>query len=318
MAESSPVDQPTGPEFDMRGRVLGDPHWNIICLKIIGRALDGGVIDARGTIRNSKVPDTDIRTAIDSIHRALAQAPLAVKCAELFKVVVAYPMKALLDVSDQLKKIPDAYGKERMPEELALDPEYEPVSQSVYGQTLQENAELVVLDPDSVDAVSRKILMSDIDVAPDVGCVDGPWLPYVVIQIRNRVQASLRGRRFWRFALLVQGEFAMFAMLVGFISGNDFVLGIATLLLALLGCGLNGYLQEHLLHGFDKRVLATAKTWAKIPSVLAVVSALMTTLIFRDGIQVVGLVAAVIASILLAIAGLCADCLINHAEAATK
>lgn len=318
MSTSESVNHAKNPELSSRGRVRGDPASNIACLRIIGRALDGGTVTIDGKLRNPNVSDVDIQKSIDAAYYAFVDDKAHSKAFELFRVLFVYPARALTRLPEQLRKIPAAHGRRRESEDLTSGPEFDAVDKSIYGRTLLENAELIVVDPESISPTAVEILAADIEGVPDFGCADGPWLPYVLHRIQERVRPPLRGPEYWKYALIVQGIIAALILIFGLLSQSDASLAAAAVLLAFLGCSLNGYLQENLLSGFDRYTLASVKSLAKVPSVLAVVSAVTTTLVFRGDVLMWAVVVALAASVLLAVSGLCADCLINHAEAAMK
>lgn len=96
------------------------------------------------------------------------------------------------------------------------------------------------------------------------------------------------------------------------------ILAFLTVVLALIGCGITGYVRERLVTGYDATSLPTIKTLIKIPTLLAILAGASATVILRADASPVFYLIAIAASVLLGAGALVADLLYNHAESATK
>lgn len=274
-------------------------------------------IDAIGQLESPVADKKEINRVLDTLHKELYPR-VSRQLLDFLMLLFVFPLMALASGIRIIKDVGDsaystrsnAYSKiEELPGETTWE---------LYSSAIRENVSSIVDDPRMISEASRRIIASRLPGWPDVEDVDGPHFVFVAGLIAGRATHLLRGRGLWKSILAGQVLFVVLVAIIFLVNRERFLLGLMVLLLALAGCGIAGFIQASLLDGYDHSVVATIKTLAKIPTALAVVVGLSTTLSLRGQGNSMLLAVSILATLLLSLSSLIADLLINHAEAALK
>lgn len=236
----------------------------------------------------------------------------------LWRTILKAPIRGLSIGPGTLKNIRLRYLITRFHESLALEPHRDSVSCEEFGRALISAAPNIVKCPQSLSADERRILSGNVEGAPDYDTAqDNSWEASFIGTIHNLIELPPVGRRLEWEALVMASTLTVVVMAASIILGAGWP-SLTAILIALVGTSVTAFIKEDLLGGYTVVEVATAKTLAKIPAALSLVSGLCLTLIIRNDAGEAFVLISLLASLGVAASAVCAEMMVAHAEAATK